>query len=301
MDIYSDEVLGIIGESGSGKSTLADVIMGNIRPPLRLVEGKVVFYDSIAGFIELTKQPYKYLRDNIFGKKISIAPQYAMSALPALIKIWKMAQDIYQSHGLTLTPEEVIDKLRGLFESIDLPPDTVEKYPYQLSGGMRQRVVLALSVLLNPDVLITDEIIAALDVVTAKKVLETLKNIKRKGYVKTVVMISHDVPAVLEVADRIAVMYAGKLVEIAPSENLVETAKHPYLQLLLKAIPMLDKSRKKELKWVPGDIPNLANPPPGCRFHPRCPFVMEVCKTREPPVLKLSSKHIVSCWLYARG
>ncbi len=300
IDIYNGETLGIIGESGSGKSTLADVIMMNIRPPLRLLSGRIIFYDD-SGEIELSSMPYKDLREKVFGKKISLAPQYAMSALPPIYKIWKIAQDILMSHGINVSREEVIEMLQDKFKSLGLSQDVIDRYPFELSGGMRQRVVLAISTLLNPKLLIADEIIAALDVATAKQVLETLKLLKEKKYVSTIVLISHDVPAVVDVSNRIAVMYAGKIIEISDTKELVVDPKHPYSMLLLESIVTIDSKRRRELRWVPGEMPDLSNPPPGCRFHTRCPYAMDICKREEPPLVETSRGHRVACWLYIRG
>jgi peptide/nickel transport system ATP-binding protein len=298
IDIYEDEVLGVIGESGSGKSTLADVIMMNIRPPLRLISGKILFYDE-KGELELSAMTYKYLRDNIFGKKISMAPQYAMSALPPAHKVWKIAEDIFTSHGVQLPKEEIIKILQEKFESLGLPPAITDRYPFELSGGMRQRVVLAMSTLLKPKLLIADEIIAALDVATAKQVIETMKLLKKQKHVTSIMMISHDVPAVVEIADRIAIMYAGKIIEVSSAKEIVEDAKHPYSKMLLESIVTIE-SKRKQLRWVPGDMPDLSNPPPGCRFHPRCPFAMDICKKEEPPSMETREGHYVSCWLYVK-
>ncbi|MGB9709558.1 MAG: ABC transporter ATP-binding protein [Infirmifilum sp.] len=299
LKVYNGEILGIIGESGSGKSTLAEVMMMNIRPPLRFLEGKVTFHDEEEGIIELSTKTYEYLQNHVFGSRIAIAPQTAMVALPPAHKLWKIARDIFESHGIVKTKEEVVAHLSEIFEKLKLPPETLNKYFFELSGGMKQRVVLAMSSLLNPDILIADEIIAALDVVVAKTVLETLKQIRDVGLVSSVVFISHDVPAVFEVADRIAVMYAGKIVEIGPSAEIARNPLHPYTRLLLESLVTIEKGVERgKLKWVPGEFPDLSNPPPGCRFHPRCPFARSVCREVIPELVEVRPNHYVACLMY---
>jgi peptide/nickel transport system ATP-binding protein len=298
LKLYFGEILGIVGESGCGKSTLAKVMMMNIIPPLEFIEGKVIL-KTRNGIHDLTKLDRKELKKTIWGKHIAMVPQDAMSALMPTLKMKRIAYDILRSHDQNITFDEAVDLLKKRFASLGLPEHTVNMYPFELSGGMRQRAVIALATLLNPEVLIVDEPTSALDVVTQKIVLKTLIDLRKKGIVKSMVFISHDISTVRQVADRIAVMYAGKIIEVASTEEIIRNPLHPYTKGLIESVASLEPEiRKRRIKYIPGQPPDLINPPKGCRFHNRCPYMMGICKDREPPLIEYRPGHLVACWLY---
>lgn len=297
LDLLSGEVLGLVGESGCGKSTLAKVALMNVAPPLEFIKGQVVLKTRDGRALNLEKMPRKNLKREVWGKHISIVPQDAMSALMPTIKIKQLAYDVLRSHREDISPEDAEVILSERLKNLGLPEYIVNRYPFELSGGMAQRTVIAVATLLNPEVLIVDEPTSALDVVTQKHVLATLYELIRKRLVDSMIFISHDIATVRQVADRIAVMYAGKIVEIAPTDDLIPQPLHPYTKGLIESVATLEPEvRARGLRYIPGQPPNLVNPPPGCRYSERCPHAIDLCRRSEPP-LERTGNRLVACWL----
>ncbi len=286
------ETLGLAGESGCGKSTLGFAILRLVPSPGRIVAGKILF-DGV----DLVKLPEDKLRKEFRWKRISMIFQGAMNALNPVRTIGDQIAEAITVHEPNVTKEEALKRAEELLAMVGIDPKRVKSYPHELSGGMKQRVVIAMALALNPDLVIADEPTTALDVVVQAQIMNLLKRLKRERNM-ALILISHDLALIAEIADRVAIMYAGKIVEQGPSDVIYESPQHPYTQLLLRSIPRLKGS--KELVWIPGQPPDLRTPPPGCRFHPRCPYAMDICKKEEPPVVEIEPDHYVACWLYAK-
>jgi len=288
LSISRGEVLGLVGESGSGKSTLGISLLGLIPPPGRIVGGSIVF-DGV----ELTK-----LSDDEFakirGKRISMIFQDPMTSLNPLMKIGDHLMETIMVHE-NVSKNEARERSIKALEEVGIPPERFNDYPHQFSGGMRQRVMIALAILLNPDLIIADEPTTALDVIVQAQIIDLLDNL-RKRHNMSILLISHDIGVVSEIADKIAVMYAGHLVEMADANKILEDPLHPYTSALLRAVPLIE-SKSEKLYYIPGSPPDLVKPPRGCRFHPRCPYAKDICRTREPRTVNIKD-HIVKCWMY---
>ncbi|MCD6275405.1 MAG: ABC transporter ATP-binding protein [Thermoplasmata archaeon] len=289
LQIYEDEVFGLVGETGCGKSVTSMSIL-KLLPSNAHLSGKIIFEGR--NLLELSENDMKKIR----GKKISMIFQDPMSSLNPLFKIKTQMVDVMKLHH-NISKDEALKMARELLEAVKLPdPQRVlESYPHQLSGGMRQRVMIALALSFNPSLLIADEPTTALDVTIQKQILELILELKEK-YHFSVLLITHDLGVVAETCDRVGVMYAGNMVEIADVEELFENPLHPYTQGLLSAIP--DPRYKKPLKPLRGNVPSLLNPPPGCRFHPRCDYMKPICEKEKPELIEYSKNHYVACHLY---
>jgi peptide/nickel transport system ATP-binding protein len=286
--IEDGEIMGLAGESGCGKSTLGNSLV-RMDHRMRKLGGRVELDGK-----ELPIADPAAMRPLRFGE-VSIVPQYAMSALNPTRKVGKMIAELLRSRGFhykTLLPE-----LSRRIEMVGLPPEVLDKFPLELSGGMKQRVVMVISTLLNPSLLIADEITSALDVSTQRAVGEMLVEFRQRSFVKSMMVITHDVSILAQIADTILVMYAGKLAEKAPAGALIDAPLHPYSQLLIASLPEVGvRHRDQALKGIPGRPPSLLDPPSGCRFRARCPFAFDRCST-EPPFEEVSPGHFVACWL----
>ncbi|WP_448532215.1 ABC transporter ATP-binding protein [Pseudothermotoga sp.] len=297
FEIFEDEVIGVVGESGCGKTTLSNLISMNILKPLTLVEGKV-FMKINGNFEEISSMSREEVKKKLWGKEITIVPQSAMNALMPTIRMAKYVEHLAQSHELN--ERELLQKAEKRFEEVGLNPLWLKRYPFELSGGMRQRAVIAIATILNPKLLIADEPTSALDVVNQKVFLKVLMQLKRMGVVRSIIFITHDIATVRQIADRMIVMYAGKIVEISTMEKILQRPFHPYTQGLFNSVLTPEPEiRKRGIAVIPGAPPNLINPPNGCRFHPRCPHVMEVCKEREPELREVEEGSKVACFLYS--
>src|SRR5690606_35414335 len=227
-------------------------------------------------------------------KRISYVMQGSMSVLNPVRKVIKTFQDIVDTHERITDKKEFLEKTRAHINRLGLPTDVLNAYPHQLSGGMRQRVAIALATVFQPALIIADEPTTALDVVVQRGVLHMIKDIQARSK-NTVLLVTHDMAVHANVADRVMIMYAGRIVEEAPTENIFNTPLHPYAQHLINSLPMIgEKSTKVSLKGSP---PNLADPPAGCRFHPRCPYVMDECRTVVPELVTVKERHRVACHL----
>jgi len=290
------EVLGVVGESGCGKSVTAQSIMRLIPdPPGKIVHGQILF-DGL-DLVELTMDTMRGIR----GKRISMIFQEPMTSLNPVYTIGNQISEMFTLHeGLSKREslERSIDMLKRV--QIPAPEKRVHEYPHQLSGGMRQRAMIAMALACNPEILIADEPTTALDVTVQAQILDLMLKL-RKDYDTAIMMITHDLGVIAEIASRVVVMYAGKVVESALTADLFENPKHPYAQGLLQSIPRLgDRSRsdRRQLAEISGMVPGLLALPQGCRFHPRCQEVMEVCRAEMPDLYPVGEDCLVRCFLY---
>jgi peptide/nickel transport system ATP-binding protein len=285
------EVLGIVGESGCGKSVTSLSIMRLIAPPGEIVEGEIWFGHE--NLLELSEEEMRHIR----GNRISMIFQQPTTALNPVFTVGDQIKESLKVHQ-GMAAQEADQRCEELLALVGIPEPRrrMDNYPHQMSGGMCQRVMIAMALACNPELLIADEPTTALDVTIQAQILDLMRELKQK--VNTaIILITHDLGVVAEMADNILVMYAGKVVEYAPVEALFESPKMPYTQGLLASIPMLGVI-KDQLDTIPGSVPNLVNLPPGCRFANRCPYRMTRCDKEEPPLIKLEGGRLVRCWLY---
>lgn len=286
FDLLDGESLGIVGESACGKSTLGSALMRSIQPPGRIVEGSIIL-----GNADITKMRASEFDNKVRWKKIAMVFQGAMNALDPVYTVESQLREILKEHHFQGNIEE---KIAESLRQVGLDFSVAKRYPHELSGGMKQRVVISMALLLNPDVLIADEPTTALDMLVQSQIIGLLKKLsKEKGL--TVIIITHDLALVSQLADKIAIMYAGQLVEVSSTRNIYKNPQHPYTQALIESMPTL-RTKDKKIHFVKGRPPSLLNPPPGCRFYERCMHAMDVCK-RDPPEFKTDTGY-VRCWLY---
>jgi oligopeptide/dipeptide ABC transporter ATP-binding protein len=290
--IKKGESLGLVGESGSGKTVTALSILGLVPQPGKIVEGSIYF----DGENLLTKSEDEMR--TIRGEKISIIFQDPTSSLNPLFTIETQLKDIIRAHQ-DIDKDKINEQIINLLEIVGLPdPETrMREYPYMFSGGMKQRVAIARALALGPSLLFADEPTTNLDVTIQAQVLDLLIEIKNKIGM-SLVMITHDMGIIAKMTSRVIVLYAGQICEIAPTRVLFEDSYHPYTTALLEAVPRLDI--RKELKLIPGNIPNLITPPTGCRFHPRCEYKTDKCAYDIPVLVKVDNEHYVACHVRAR-
>jgi peptide/nickel transport system ATP-binding protein len=291
LAIREDEVYGIAGESGCGKTTLLKALYTAIDPPLRLMGGKI-YYRTNGSEVDVTTLSPEQKR-RLRWEFISYVPQGSMSVLNPVRKLKETYHDFLFSHVMERNKAETLEMARKHIIELGLPRNILEAYPHQLSGGMRQRVTIALATLLKPRLIIADEPTTALDVVVQRGVVQMLLEIKQ-NLKNTIVLVTHDMGVHANVADRIAIMYAGKIVEEAPTRTIFEHPSHPYTRYLINSLPRFgDKSLRSS---VPGSPPSLSNLPAGCPFHPRCPHVMDICTQQMPEFTQVDSNHKAACW-----
>ena len=288
LKVEKGEVLGLVGESGSGKSTLGLAIVRLVPHPGRILEGSVLFKGR-----DLLKLPEQEL-SKVRGGEIGMVFQDPLTSLDPLMRVGEQLVETIMAHS-QLTKEEAKEKAVKYLELVGISAERFYDYPHQFSGGMRQRAMIAMAISTSPSLLIADEPTTALDVIVQSQIMELFQSLREKLGL-SVILITHDISVAMEVADKIAVMYAGHLVECAPSETLYDSPLHPYTQGLLRAVPNIELKDMK-LVYIPGTPPDLANPPPGCRFHPRCPRAMDVCRREEPPEVEVGET-TVKCHLY---
>jgi peptide/nickel transport system ATP-binding protein len=291
LAIREDEVYGIAGESGCGKTTLLKALYTAMDPPLRLMGGKV-YYRINGKEIDVTTLSVEQKR-RLRWEFISYVPQGSMSVLNPVRRLKDTYHDFLFSHVMERNKAETLEIARRHITELGLPRNILDAYPHQLSGGMRQRVTIALATLLKPRLIIADEPTTALDVVVQRGVVQMLKEIKL-NLKNTIVLVTHDMGVHANVADRIGIMYAGKLVEEGPTQAIFDCPQHPYTRYLINSLPRFgDKSVRQS---VPGSPPSLANLPTGCPFHPRCPHVMDICKEKMPDFTQIDTGHKAACW-----
>lgn len=294
MSVEKGCTIGLVGESGSGKSVTAQSVLRIVPRPGRIVEGKVIF----EGEDLLLKKEDEMRRYR--GKKISLIFQDPTSSLNPLFTIGSQLSDIVMEHE-RLKKDDAIDRVVKTLKIVKLPdPESaIYQYPHQFSGGMKQRICIARALLLNPNLLFADEPTTNLDVTIQAQIISLLKDLQREMGM-TLVMITHDMGIVAEMCKWVVVLYAGNVMESGSIDDIFERP-HPYTEALLKAVPRLDETRK--LISIPGNIPNLIDPPPGCRFHPRCQYAIDLCKERKPTLEEVGDGHFISChrWRELQG
>ena len=288
LAIKPGEVVGLAGESGSGKSTIAHSILRILRPPALITGGQVLFDGQ--DVLDMKMDELRRFR----WRQVSIVFQSAMNALNPVMRVRDQLLDVMRYHGLSA--DEANQRARDLFDLVGIDLQRLDAYPHQLSGGMRQRAVIAIALTLNPPLLILDEPTTALDVVVQKDILQQISNLKeRLGF--SILFITHDLSLLVESSTHIAVMYAGQIVEKAPSRELFDSPRHPYTLGLMNSFPSIT-GEKKKLSGIPGAPPDLVAPPSGCPFHPRCSQAMPVCAKTVPVIKNISADHIVGCHLF---
>ena len=285
--IGDGEIMGVAGESGCGKSTLGKSLI-RLDGRMKYVEGRVTLGGDELPLANSTAM------NRFRFKRVSIVPQYSMSALNPTRKVGTMIEELLESRGVKF--RTVSEELSRRLELVGLSPDVLSMYPIELSGGMKQRTVIVLSTLLDPELLIADEVTSALDVSSQKAVARMLVEFRDRGFVTSMVVITHDISILYQIADTILVMYAGKLAEKAPAREIIESPRHPYTRLLISSLPEVGVTyADKRLTGIPGRPPSLLDPPKGCRFRDRCPLAVDQCK-EEPPFVEIAPDHFVACW-----
>jgi len=288
FELIKGQTLGITGESGCGKSTLAHSILRLLPPSARMVSGTI----SYKGLNIITASESE-LRE-IRWRRISLIFQAAMNALNPVRRVGEQVSEAIVYHEKT-TRSEARRRTKRLFEMVGLDSARMNDYPHEFSGGMRQRIIIAMAIACEPDVIIADEPVTALDVLVQAQILDVLDSLKRELKI-SMILITHDLSVVRQISDFVAVMYAGKVVEYAPVDQILKNPHHPYTQALIQALPQISGGRHS-LKSLAGTPPNLIDPPSGCRFHPRCPFIMDRCKLEEPQLMERATGCRSACFL----
>ena len=289
--VHKGEILGIVGESGSGKSVTSMTILRLLADTARIKAGAIDFEGK-----DLTKVSEKEMRA-IRGQKIAMIFQDPMSSLNPLVPVGKQVAEIMRVHHPEMKPDQLKQRVLELFEQVRIPEaeKRLKAYPHQFSGGMRQRVMIAMALANRPDLLIADEPTTALDVTIQDQILKQLRSLQQE-YGTSIIFITHDLGVVAELCDRVVVMYGGLIMEEAPIEQLFETPLHPYTMGLLASIPGIHKDKGERLQSIAGSPPDMTNPPAGCPFAPRCPYARNICAAECPPYVQAGS-HRAMCWL----
>lgn len=291
IEVADGEVLGIAGESGCGKSTLGAVLSLSARPPLFVQAGELEVDGDVLELAS-SEEPSRSWR----GRVVSLLPQGAMNSLSPTIRVRDFAFDVIRAHEPGVRRDDAIERTRERLEHLGLPKRVLELYPHQLSGGMKQRVVTAISTILDPRLLIADEPTSALDVSSQRILIDMLRNMLAERIIAGVIFVTHDLPVLSTIADRVAIMYAGKIAEIGPTRQIIDAPRHPYSAALLSSVLVPEpRMREGRVRGIPGSPPNLLHPPKGCRFNPRCRFVMDVCRENDPPNVG-SDREFSACW-----
>ncbi|MEM1539958.1 MAG: ABC transporter ATP-binding protein [Candidatus Bathyarchaeia archaeon] len=290
LNINEKEALGLAGESGCGKTTVALSILKILPPEGFIKSGQILFRD-----IDITKLDEEQMRLNIRWKKIAIVFQGAMNALNPVYTIGQQITEAITLHEPEVTKHEALERAQKLLELVGIDPSRINNYPHEFSGGMRQRAMIAMALACNPELLIADEPGTALDVIVQAQVLKLLKELKQKLGL-AMILITHDLSLITETCDKVAIMYAGRIVETGSVREVFKNPQHPYTQGLIRAFPDM-LAPKTRLSSIPGFPPDLLAPPPGCRFNPRCSYVMDTCKKNVPALTHVEGEHYVACHL----
>jgi peptide/nickel transport system ATP-binding protein len=287
FSIADGEIMGLAGESGCGKTTLSNSLIF-LNAPMKYIQGKVLLDGQDLPVAHMAKMDEHRYRD------ISIVPQYAMNAMNPTVKIGKMIETLIRAKHENY--EQLLPELDRRLDVVKLPHEVLNMFPIELSGGMKQRMVMVISTLLDPSLLIADEITSALDVATQKAVSEMLVEFRNQKIVKSMIVVTHDISILYQIADSILVMYAGKLAEKASTEVIINRPRHPYTKLLISSLPKVgERYAVKKMTGLPGTPPMLLKPPVGCRFKDRCPVAFAKC-SEEPPFIEVEKGHFVACW-----
>lgn len=294
LKIYPGEALGLVGESGCGKSTIALSILNLVPKPGRIIDGKIMFKGK--NLLDLKEDALREIR----GGAISMIWQDPMSSLNPVFTVGSQIAEAIELHQEFKDEAEIWDRVATMLEKVEIPDAKrrLKEYPHEFSGGMRQRVMIAMALSCNPKLLIADEPTTSLDVTIQAQILDLMRGLKRE-FGSSVLLITHNLGVVAELADKVAVMYAGKIVEYSDVLSIFKKPLHPYTRALLESIPRIDLIQEK-LTSIPGVVPNLIDPPPGCRFHPRCEYAMEVCSREEPRYVEIEPGHYASCHLLTK-
>ncbi|RLB10512.1 MAG: ABC transporter ATP-binding protein [Deltaproteobacteria bacterium] len=287
--LMPSEILGVVGESGCGKSTLGFSILRLLRPPGEIVEGEILYHGR-----DLVRMEEKELL-SLRGNNISMIFQDPLTSLNPLFRIDEQFIETIKTHDPQISKQEAFKKAAQVLESLGISPERLLEYPHQMSGGMRQRIMIGMALVLDPDLLIADEPTTSLDVIVEAQFLDLLNELRRQ-YDLTILLITHNLGIVAQLADRVTVMYGGTIAETGKAESIFGNPLHPYTQGLLASIPNI-KLDQPELHTMEGSPPDLVAPPPGCVFHPRCPRAMDICKKERPKAFGKDDR-IVRCWLY---
>ena len=287
--LLSNERLGLVGESGSGKSTIALALMRLIRPPGR-IEGGRVQLDGL-NLLEIADEPMRRLR----LAAIALVAQGAMNSLNPVVRVREQIIDGMRDHDEKLTKQAAAARVASLLDQVGLKPEIADRFPHELSGGMKQRVCIAIAIALRPKVILADEPTSALDVVVQRQVMETLRRVQEE-LGASVVLVGHDMGLMAQFVHRLGVMYAGRLVEVSPVREIFDEPLHPYTRLLIGSLPSLEE--KGKFQGIPGLPPSVLERPSGCSFHPRCPFAMPRCSVEDPQLQQVRPNRWVACHLY---
>lgn len=292
FDIEKGEILGLVGESGCGKSTMGKALMRMIQAPGRISGGELFFEgEDIMLYDHAQMQDFR-------GRKISMIFQDPMTSLNPVQRMDEHLIEAIQVHYPEISNQDALERAAKLIEKLGIQERRMNSYPHQLSGGMRQRVMIALGLILNANLIVADEATTSLDVIVEAKLADQFRDV-REEFGVTMLVITHNIALVAELCDRVVVMYAGHVVEIGEVYEIFDDPLHPYTQGLLNSIPNIQLDEDEELYKMPGEPPNLTHPPSGCRFHPRCPKAMPICANYEPQLKEVSPGREVKCWLFA--
>ena len=291
FDLRAGEILGLVGESGSGKSTATGGVLRTITSPGRIVSGRVMLDGE--DILTIDDEAMRSLR----WKKLALIPQGAMNSLNPTMTISAQIADVIEAHEGRQEADALKTRILGLFRRVGLPERIYTMYPHELSGGMKQRACIAMSIALDPTVIVADEATSALDVVVQRVVAQTMLKIKRELNV-SFIMIGHDMGLMAQVVDRLAVMYSGQLLEIASVEDMFANPAHPYSEILIESVPTL--TERKPMRVNEGITHDPRNPPSGCIFRLRCPFAMDVCAERRPEMTEVRPAQVVACHLWEK-